>query len=142
VLWIGDRMILKREFYDLMPWGAWLRLRLRLHWARATGGMARTLGIRGTGPEIWESTLAQGVQRAVPTFGPTIQKQQMLAAAAVCPTSAFKTDEQNRRTLLQRQLCVLCGLCYFVAPDALRPGQEDEQTCLPGREETLEFPWS
>lgn len=135
-------MILKREFYDLMPWGAWLRLRVRLHWARVTGGMARSLGVRGLGPDVWVSTSAQGIQRAVPTPGPAIKKEEMLSATVICPTHAFKTDEQNRRTLLHRQLCVLCGLCYFVAPNSLTPSEESGQACRPGDEETTVFPWS
>lgn len=131
-------MILKRELYELLPWWAWVRLRLQLQWGRMGGGWARALGVRGR--EDWGGSV-QIAPRAVPVPGPTVKREEMIAATLICPTEAFETDAQNQRTLLHRPKCVLCGLCYRVAHESLAPSDESGQSCLPGVDEITEFWW-
>lgn len=135
-------MILKRELYDLLPWPAWLRARAQLHWLRVTGGMARQLGIKGQGSDILASINSGARPRSIPRPAASGKREELLAAAAICPTRAFSVDEAARKIVLARSSCVLCGLCYFVAPHSLVGHSENAQAFPPGENETVDFPWT
>lgn len=135
-------MILKRELYDLVPWGVWLRRRAGLQWARLTGGMARQIGVReDVISQVAPEAGAAALPRAVPVPGARGVRSQLLAATALCPTGAFFSDDAAKCTVLRRASCITCGLCYAVAPDALAPGPQDGPFFAPGPEELIEFRW-
>lgn len=136
-------MILKRELYDLLPWWSWLRMRTQLHWLRLTGGMSRQLGIKGQATDVLANITLGARPRAIPMPSSHGGKRdELLAAAAICPTKAFSVVESARKIVLSQSSCVLCGLCYFVAPHSLVPQSEAQQAFPPGNEELCDFPWT
>ena len=135
-------MILKRELYDLLPWSTWLRIRAQLHWLRLTGGMARQLGIKGLPTDILANITLGARPRSIPAPGPKAKREELLAAARICPTKAFLVDEAAHKLVLRRSSCVLCGLCYFVAPNSLVGHSGHQQAFPPGENEVIDFPWT
>ncbi len=136
-------MILKREFYELLPWAAWLRQRAALQWARVSGGMARQLGVREDAAVPLTGEGPTSFPRAIPVPATAAgSREELLMAEALCPTGAFFSDDNSRRTFLRRQRCVACGLCYEVARTSLAPGPADGTAFPPGQDELTEFPWA
>lgn len=135
-------MILKRELYDILPWWSWLRMRAQVHWWRITGGLARQLGVRGQSTDVLDTELPGQRPRAIPAPALSAVKAQLLAAARICPTGAFEVAEESKMLLLRPSACVLCGLCYFVAPDSLVPQSTPLQALPAGQGERVEFPWA
>lgn len=134
-------MILKRELYDLLPWWSWLKMRAQLQWLRWTGGMARVLGVKGQASDVLDNITLGARPRSIPAPTPLAKRDELIAAAIICPTRAFSVDEGARKTVLRRSACVLCGLCYFVAPQSLVAQTGTQQAFPPGENELTDFPW-
>ena len=135
-------MILKRELYELLPWWSWLRIRTQLHWLRLTGGMSRQLSIKGQATDVLANITLGARPRAIPMPAGKGKRTELLAAANICPTRAFSVEESAHKIVLKQSACVLCGLCYFVAPHSLVPQSEAQQAFPPGSDELCDFSWT
>lgn len=131
-------MILKRELYETLPWYAWFRFRLSLAWMRTLRPeeLVRDLVME-------EKMLVSGRRpRALPRPSSVGLKTELLAAWEICPTRAFTSDVPHKKIVLRPSACILCGLCYDVAPSSLIPSEIEEEPFAGSACDPVDFPWT